>query len=135
MRHIRQLLGDDDTSASGEFEELVSNSILTECLLFCCRAFSDQGLSSESEKTLRLLEGCDNALPTRIRVWNEVGVESACETANPSAAAAGEGRRGGESAPALSPVSPAGRGNEDAGGGDVADAGESDGRRGDWGGA
>ena len=122
MRHIRQLLGDDDTSASGEFEELASNSILTECLLFCCRAFSEQGLSSESEKTLRLLEGCDNALPTRIRVWNEVGVESACETANPSAAA-------------LSPVSPAGRGDEDAGGGDVADAGESDGRRGDWGGA
>ena len=131
MRHIRQLLGDDDTSASGEFEELASNSILTECLLFCCRAFSEQGLSSESEKTLRLLEGCDNALPTRIRVWNEVGVERECETANPSVAAGGEGGRGGESAPALSTVPPAGRGDEDAGGGDAADAGESDGRRGE----
>ena len=133
MRHIRQLLGDDDTSVSGEFEELVSNSILTECLLFCCRAFSEQGLSSESEKTLRLLEGCDNALPTRIRVWNEVGVERGCDTANTSVAAAGKGGRGGESAPALQTVSPAGRGDEDAGGGDVADAGESDSRCVEWG--
>ncbi|KAK8821086.1 hypothetical protein WA538_005717, partial [Blastocystis sp. DL] len=71
LRYVRQLLGDDDSSASGEFEELASNSILTECLLFCCHAFSEQGLSNESEKTLRLLDGCDNALSMRVRVWNE----------------------------------------------------------------
>ena len=78
-----------------------------------------------------MLEGCDNALSTRVRVWNEVGMRRECEIANPSVAAAGEGGGGGESAAALQTVSPAGRGDEDAGGGNAADAGESDGRSGD----
>ena len=50
-----------------------SPSLIVDCLLFCCHAYSSLGLSNESSKILQLLEGdSERNLLTHVRVWNEV---------------------------------------------------------------
>ena len=54
---------------------LPSSSLVEECLLFCCRAYAGQGLTSQSEKILQIVEAGENrTLVSQVRGWNEVSV-------------------------------------------------------------
>lgn len=74
------MLGEESSDdASRDFEEIPAeeavSSVITECLLFCCRVYTQQGLTTESEKVLQLLATTtDASLPARVRIWNEVRV-------------------------------------------------------------